>query len=167
MYIFNLIKDMVKVVLSDYILRLRRNLLALSFFVIFYNYSDAKLSGSVFILDIMSININFLHKSIFYYLLYQLVYFSLYVIHYLATVRIEFLKNKVREADDDMYKTDYDRANEENSDDMYRNDFPGCFLVRYDKILRYIESFKVIVIFSLIECIFPIVASVFSLILLW
>jgi len=55
-----------EVALPDYILRLRRNLLALSFFVLFYKYSGAKFVGTVFGFDIVNININFLHKCAFY-----------------------------------------------------------------------------------------------------
>ena len=152
-----------EVALPDYILRLRRNLLALSFFVLFYKYSGAKFVGTVFGFDIVNININFLHKCAFYYLLYQLVYFSFYIIHYLIIVRIKFLKIRVIEYDDERYKIDY----ELESQKVYDDEFPTDYLIYYDKMLRYITLFKVIVIFSLMECIFPIVTSLYALILLW
>lgn len=150
-----------EVALSDYILRLRRNLLALSFSVLFYKYSGAKFVEPVFRFDI--VNINFLHNCTFYYLLYQLVYFFFYIIHYLMIVRIKFLKIRVIDADDESYKTDYERESEE----CYSTEFPTDYLIYYDKMLRYITLFKVIVIFSLMECIFPIVTSLYALILLW
>lgn len=143
-----------EVALPDYILRLRRNLLALSFFVLFYKYSGAKFVGTVFGFNIVNIDINFLHKCAFYYLLYQLVYFSFYII---------FLKIRVMEWDDQIYKTDYELEYEETQS----TEFPTDYLIYYDKMLRYITLFKVIVIFSLMECIFPIVTSLYALILLW
>jgi len=96
-------------------------------------------------------------------LLYQLVYFSFYIIHYLIIVRIKFLKIRVIEYDDERYKTDY----ELESQKVYDDEFPTDYLIYYDKMLRYITLFKVIVIFSLMECIFPIVTSLYALILLW
>lgn len=152
-----------EVALPDYILRLRRNLLALSFFVLFYKYSGAKFVGTVFGFNIVNIDINFLHKCAFYYLLYQLVYFSFYIIHYIIIVHIKFLKIRVMEWDDQIYKTDYELEYEETQS----TEFPTDYLIYYDKMLRYITLFKVIVIFSLMECIFPIVTSLYALILLW
>ena len=78
-------------------------------------------------------------------------------------VRIKFLKIRVIDADDESYKTDYERESEE----YYSTEFPTDYLIYYDKMLRYITLFKVIVIFSLMECIFPIVTSLYALILLW
>ena len=156
--------------LSDYILKLRRNLVALSFLVLFYKYSGSTINGNngdidVFMFGIKfnSISINFLHKSVFFYLLYNLVYFSLSVICYLTTFFTKSRQNFAR----DMYNAPWESQQLKSDEYDPEGEFMEKIILRYDNVLKKAKLIRVIVIFSLIECLAPILTSVLALIFLY